>query len=316
MEKNSKIFIAGRGGQVGSAIERKFREEGYENIIGLRSRELDMREQALVREYFEAEKPEYVILAAAKVGGIMANMQAPAEFLYDNLAIQNNIIECSRVYGVKKLLFLASSCIYPRLSPQPMKEEYLMDGKVEPTNEGYAIAKIAGLKLCEMYNRQYGTDYISVMPCNIYGYGDNFSPTRSHVVAALIRKVHDAKISGAKSIPMWGTGVARRELMFVDDLADACFYLFNTYSGNEFFNVGTGSDVSIKELVELIMDVEDYHAELEFDPSKPDGMPQKLMDVSKLAEAGWVAKTSLREGLEKTYRYFLDVILPSEKNGL
>ncbi len=313
MDKNGKIFIAGRGGQVGSAIERKFRKEGYENIIGLRSRELDMREQAAVREYFEQEKPEYVVLAAAKVGGIMANIQSPAEFLYDNLAIQNNIIECSRVYGVKKLLFLASSCIYPRLSPQPMKEEYLMDGKVEPTNEGYAIAKIAGLKLCEMYNRQYGTDYISVMPCNIYGYGDNFSPTRSHVVAALIRKVHDAKISGAKSIPMWGTGVARRELMFVDDLADACFYLFNTYSGNEFFNVGTGTDVSIKELVELIMDVEDYHAELEFDPSKPDGMPQKLMDVTKLAEAGWTAKTSLKEGLKKTYDYFLHEVLPKEQ---
>ena len=313
MEKDSKIFIAGRGGQVGSAIERKFRSEGYENIIGLRSRELDMREQALVRDYFERERPEYVILAAAKVGGIMANIQAPAEFLYDNLAIQNNIIECSRVYGVKKLLFLASSCIYPRLAPQPMKEECLMDGKVEPTNEGYAIAKIAGLKLCQFYNTQYGTDYISVMPCNIYGYGDNFSPTRSHVVAALLRKVHDAKMNKAKSIPMWGTGVARRELMFVDDLADACFFMFNTYSGNEFFNVGTGSDVSIKELVELIMDVVDYHAELEFDPSKPDGMPQKLMDVSKLAQAGWVAKTSLREGLEKTYKYFLDVVLPSEK---
>ena len=312
MEKNSKIFIAGRGGQVGSAIERKFRAEGYENIVGLRSRELDMREQSLMREFFEKERPEYVILAAAKVGGIMANMQAPAEFLYDNLAIQNNIIECSRVYGVKKLLFLASSCIYPRLSPQPMKEEYLMDGKVEPTNEGYAIAKIAGLKLCEMYNRQYGTDYISVMPCNIYGYGDNFNPTRSHVVAALIRKVHDAKVNRAESIPMWGTGIARRELMFVDDLADACFFLFNHYSGNEFFNVGTGVDVSIKELVEMIMDVEDYHAELEFDSSKPDGMPQKLLDVSRLSDAGWVAKTSLREGLEKTYKYFLEVVLPKE----
>ncbi|XCP84007.1 GDP-L-fucose synthase [Roseburia hominis] len=313
MNKDSKIFIAGRGGQVGSAIERKFRVEGYENIIGLRSRELDMREQGLVRDYFEQEKPEYVVLAAAKVGGIMANIQNPAEFLYDNLCIQNNIIECSRVYGVKKLLFLASSCIYPRLSPQPMKEEYLMDGKLEPTNEGYAIAKIAGLKMCQYYNIQYGTDFISVMPCNIYGYGDNFSPTRSHVVAALIRKVHEAKMSGAKSIPMWGTGVARRELMFVDDLADACFYMLNNYSGNEFFNVGTGFDVSIKELVEMIMDVEEYHADLEFDTSKPDGMPQKLMNVSKLAKAGWTAKTSLQEGLEKTYKYFLDVILPSEQ---
>lgn len=313
MKKESKIFIAGRAGQVGSAIERKFREEGYDHIIGLTSKELDLREQKPVREYFEKERPEYVILAAAKVGGIMANIMAPAEFLYDNLAIQNNIIECSRVYGVKKLLFLASSCIYPRLSPQPMKEEYLLDGKLEPTNEGYAIAKIAGLKMCQYYNTQYGTDFISVMPCNIYGYGDNFSPTRSHVVAALIRKVHDAKITGAKSIPMWGTGVARRELMFVDDLADACFFMFNNYSGNEFFNVGTGSDVSIKELVELIMDVVDYHAELEFDTSKPDGMPQKLLDVTKLNEAGWEAKISLREGIEKTYRYFLDVVLPDEK---
>lgn len=313
MKKNSKIFIAGRGGQVGAAIERKFRAEGYRNIVGLRSKELDMREQSLVRKYFEEERPEYVVLAAAKVGGIMANIQSPADFLYDNLAIQNNIIECSRVYGVKKLLFLASSCIYPRLSPQPMKEEYLMDGKLEPTNEGYAIAKIAGLKMCQYYNTQYGTDYISVMPCNIYGYGDNFSPTRSHVVAALIRKVHDAKINNAPFIPMWGTGVARRELMFVDDLADACFFMFNNYSGNEFFNVGTGMDVSIKELVEQIMDVVGYHAELEFDITKPDGMPQKLMDVSKLTEAGWKAKTSLREGLEKTYEYFLNVVLPSEQ---
>ena len=313
MDKNEKIFIAGRRGQVGSAIERKFRAEGFNNIIGLRSRELDLREQVLVREYFEKERPDYVILAAAKVGGIMANIQSPAEFLYDNLAIQNNIIECSRMFGVKKLLFLASSCIYPRLSPQPMKEEYLMDGKLEPTNEGYAIAKIAGLKMCQYYNTQYGTDYISVMPCNIYGYGDNFSPTRSHVVAALIRKVHEAKINHAETIPMWGTGAARRELMFVDDLADACFFMFNNYSGSEFFNVGTGTDVSIKELVELIMDVEGYHADLEFDTSKPDGMPQKLMDVSKLTEAGWKAKISLREGLEKTYDYFLNTILPAEQ---
>ena len=313
MDKDSKIFIAGRGGQVGSAIERKFRTEGYENIVGLRSRELDMREQILMREYFEKERPEYVILAAAKVGGIMANIQAPAEFLYDNLAIQNNIIECSRIYKVKKLLFLASSCIYPRSSPRPMKEEYLMDGKLEPTNEGYAIAKIAGLKMCQYYNTQYGTDYISVMPCNIYGYGDNFSPTRSHVVAALIRKVHNAKISRAASIPMWGTGAARRELMFVDDLADACFYLFNSYSGNEFLNVGTGEDISIRELAEFIMDVEDYHVDLEFDSTKPDGMPQKLMDVSKLTAIGWTAKTSLLDGLVKTYDYFLNTILPTEQ---
>lgn len=313
MDTRSKILIAGRGGQVGSAIERKFRSEGYENIIGLRSKKLDMREQSLVREYFEKEKPEYVVLAAAKVGGIMANMESPAEFLYDNLVIQNNIIECSRLYGVKKLLFLASSCIYPRQSPQPMKEEYLLDGKLEPTNEGYAIAKIAGLKMCQYYNMQYGTDYISVMPCNVYGYGDNFNPARSHVVAALIRKVHEAKLKESKGILMWGTGIARRELMFVDDLADACFFMLSNYSGNEFFNVGTGFDVSIRELVEMIMDVVGYHAELEFDASKPDGMPQKLMDVSKLAEAGWTAQIGLKEGLEKTYRYFLEKVLPFEK---
>ncbi len=313
MKKDSKIFIAGRSGQVGSAIERKFRAQGYENIVGLRSREMDLREQDRVRAFFEAERPDYVVLAAAKVGGIMANIQSPAEFLYDNLAIQNNVIECARVYGVKKLLFLASSCIYPRLAPQPMKEEYLMDGKLEPTNEGYAIAKIAGLKLCQFYNTQYGTDFISVMPCNIYGYGDNFDPVRSHVVAALIRKVHDAKQSGAKTVPMWGTGAARRELMFVDDLADACYFLFQSYSGNEFFNVGTGTDVSMTELIRLIMDVMGYHAELEFDVSKPDGMPQKLMDVSRLTNAGWTAKVGLREGLEKTYRYFLEKVLPAER---
>lgn len=308
MFRTDKIFIAGRNGQVGSAIERKFRKEGFDNIVGLRSRELDLRCQSNVIDYFKAEKPDYVILAAAKVGGIMANMESPAEFLYDNLSIQNNIIECSRKYGVKKLLFLASSCIYPRLCSQPMKEEYLMNGKLEPTNEGYAIAKIAGLKLCQYYNLQYGTDYISVMPCNIYGYGDNFSPIRSHVVAALIRKVHEAKVKGLREIEVWGTGVARREFMFVDDLADACFYLFNSYSGNEFFNIGTGMDISIKELVELIMDIEDYHVNLIFDISKPDGMPQKLLDVNKINSAGWKAKISLEEGLKKTYRYFLENI--------
>lgn len=313
MQVNEKIFIAGRSGQVGSAIERKLRLEGFTNIIGLRSKELDLRNQALVEEYFQTEKPDYVILAAAKVGGILANINSPAEFLYDNLAIQNNIIECSRKYGVNKLLFLASSCIYPRLSPQPMKEEYLMDGKVEPTNEGYAIAKIAGLKMCEMYNRQFGTDFISIMPCNIYGYGDNFNPIRSHVVASLIRKVHEAKMSGVDHIDVWGTGKARRELMFVDDLADACYFLLQNYSGNDFFNAGTGVDYSIKDLVETIMDIEDYHVKLVFDTSKPDGMPQKLMDVTKINDSGWKAKITLIEGLKKTYDYFLNVVLPSEE---
>ena len=255
------------------------------------------------------EKPEYVILAAAKVGGIMANIKAPAEFLYDNLAIQNNIIEASHINGVKKMLFLASSCIYPRESPQPMKEEYLLAGKPEPTNEGYALAKIIGIKLCEMYNRQYGTDYISVMPCNIYGIGDNFDLDNSHVVAALIRKFYEAKIKDADKVEVWGTGNARRELMFVDDLADACFYLFNNYSGNEFFNVGTGIDHSIKELVKIISDVVGYEGKIEFDTSKPDGMPQKLMDISKLKDKGWVAKTSLREGIEKTYKYYQEEVI-------
>lgn len=309
MKSDSKIFIAGRRGLVGSAIERRFRDAGYNQIIGFGSKELDLRNQASVYEYFEREKPEYVILAAAKVGGIMANIKAPAEFLYDNLAIQNNIIEASHINGVKKMLFLASSCIYPRESPQPMKEEYLLAGKPEPTNEGYALAKIIGIKLCEMYNRQYGTDYISVMPCNIYGIGDNFDLDNSHVVAALIRKFYEAKIKDADKVEVWGTGNARRELMFVDDLADACFYLFNNYSGNEFFNVGTGIDHSIKELVKIISDVVGYEGKIEFDTSKPDGMPQKLMDISKLKDKGWVAKTSLREGIEKTYKYYQEEVI-------
>ena len=309
MKSDSKIFIAGRRGLVGSAIERRFRDSGYNQIIGFGSKELDLRNQALVFDYFKRENPDYVILAAAKVGGIMANIKAPAEFLYDNLAIQNNIIEASHKNGVKKLLFLASSCIYPRESPQPMKEEYLLAGKPEPTNEGYALAKIVGLKLCEMYNRQYGTDYISVMPCNIYGIGDNFAPENSHVVAALIRKFHEAKLSGEEKVEVWGTGNARRELMFVDDLADACFYLFNNYSGNEFFNVGTGIDHSIKELVKIISDVVGYEGKIEFDTSKPDGMPQKLMDIDKLKNKGWVAKISLREGIKKTYKHYLEEVI-------
>ena len=308
MLTDSKIFIAGRRGRVGSAIERKFRENGYNNIVGLGSKELDLRKQKEVFEYFKKEKPDYVILAAAKVGGIMANIKAPAEFLYDNLAIQNNIIGASYENGVKKLLFLASSCIYPRESQQPMKEEYLLEGKPEPTNEGYALAKIVGLKLCEMYNKQYGTDYISVMPCNIYGTGDNFDPEKSHVVAALIRKFHEAKVNGANKVSIWGSGNARRELMFVDDLADACFYLFNNYSGNEFFNVGTGIDYSIKEIANYISDVIGYEGEIEFDTSKPDGMPQKLMDINKLKNRGWTAKTDLKDGIKKTYKYYIEEV--------
>ncbi|WP_276353703.1 GDP-L-fucose synthase family protein [Cohnella caldifontis] len=305
MEKSSKIYIAGRNGMVGSSIEKEFRRRGYENIIGLSSKVLDLRDQAAVERYFRHEKPDYVILSAAKVGGIAANISRPAEFLYDNLAIQNNVIHFSYQYNVKKLLFLASSCVYPRLSPQPMKEDYLLEGKLEPTNEGYAIAKIAGLKLCQMYNQQYGTDFISVMPCNLYGYGDNFDPQNSHVVAGLIRKFHEAKQQNRDFIEVWGTGNARRELMFNEDLADACVFLFESYSGNDFFNVGTGKDVSIRELSGLVKKVVGYEGEIRFDITKPDGMPQKLMDVTRLKEAGWEYKTELEDGIKKTYEWFL-----------
>ncbi|BEP30358.1 GDP-L-fucose synthase family protein [Helicovermis profundi] len=306
MDKNSKIFIAGRNGLVGSSIEREFKKCGYTNIVGLGSKELDLKNQLDVEKYFELERPDYVVLAAAKVGGIMANIKAPAEFLYDNIVIQSNVINSSYKYKVKKLLFLASSCIYPRLSPQPMKEEYLMDGKVEPTNEGYAIAKIAGLKMCEMYNKQYGTNFISVMPCNVYGIGDNFDPEKSHVVAGLIRKFHVAKLENLKFVEVWGSGNARRELMFNEDLAAACVYLFESYSGNAFFNVGTGKDVSIKELAGIIKEIVGFKGNVKFDITKPDGMPQKLMDVSKLKEAGWVYKTELKDGIKKTYEWFLE----------
>jgi len=306
MDKSSKIFIAGRNGLVGSSIERKFREKGFSNIIGLQSSELDLRRQADVERYFNTEQPDYVILAAAKVGGIMANIQAPAEFIYDNLAIQSNVIHSSYQNNVKKLLFMASSCVYPRLAPQPMKEDYLMDGKVEPTNEGYAIAKIAGLKMCQMYNRQYGTNFISVMPCNIYGVGDNFDSDKSHVVAGLIRKFHEAKIENKNYVEVWGTGNARRELMFSDDLADACMYLFEHYSGNEFFNVGTGKDVTVRELAEIVRKTVGFQGQIKYDITKPDGMPQKLLDVSKLNEAGWTYRTDLEQGIRITYKWFLE----------
>lgn len=309
METNSKILIAGRGGLIGPAIERKFRKEGFNNIIGLSSEELDLRNQSAVFEYFEREKPEYVILTAAKAGSIMANIKSPAEFLYDNLAIQNNVIEAAYRNGVNKLLFFASSSIYPKNSPQPMKEEYLLDGKLEPTDEGYALAKIVGLKLCEMYNRQYGTNYICVMPSNVYGIGDNFEPEKSHVLPALIRRFHEAKINGVNQVEVWGTGKARRDFIFVDDLADACFYLFTEYNGNDFFNIGIGKDYSIKEIVEIISEVVGYEGEIVFDTSKPDGVLKKLMDAGKINEVGWSAKTGLREGIEKTYKYFLDEVI-------
>lgn len=314
MKTNSKILIAGRGGLVGSAIERKLSKEGFNNIIGLSSKELDLRNQSAVFDYFENEKPEYVILTAAKAGNIMENIKAPAEFLYDNLAIQNNVIEAAHRHGVNKLLFFASCSIYPKNSPQPFKEEYLLDGKLEASDEGYALAKIAGLKLCEMYNRQYGTNYICVMPSNVYGIGDNFEPEKSHVLPALIRRFHEAKLNGANQVEVWGTGKARREFIFVDDLADACFYLFTEYSGNDFFNIGIGDDYSIKEIVEIIAEVVNYEGEIVFDISKPDGVLKKLMDASKINEAGWRAKTSLREGIERTYKYFLDEVVNKKQS--
>ena len=307
LEKSAKIWVAGGSGMAGSAIVRKLMERGYSNIIGLRSRELDLRRQQETEAYIVQESPDCVILAAARVGGIQANMNSPVEFLYDNLAIQNHVIYSAAKHGVRRLIFLASSCVYPRLSPQPMLEEYLLDGKPEPTNEGYALAKIAGLKLCEFINQQYGYAYISVMPCNLYGPGDNFDPIRSHVVPALIRKVHEAKITNAQHITLWGTGKARREVMYSDDLADACVFLLeNAYSDSQFLNVGTGIDMTIQELAEIIMDVVGYRGELRFDSSKPDGMPRKVLDVSRINALGWQAKTSLRLGLEKTYLDYLE----------
>jgi len=308
MDKQAKIYVAGHRGMAGQAISRALIDQGYRNILGRSSQELDLRNQVETESFFQQERPQVVILAAAKVGGIMANMQSPADFLYDNLLIEANVIHSAYKFGAEKLLFLASSCIYPRLAPQPMKEEYLMDGKVEPTNEGYAIAKIAGLKLCEMYNKQYKTNYISVMPCNLYGYNDNFDPIRSHVVPGLIQKIHHAKVANAPAVEIWGTGHARRELLFSEDMADACVYLLKNYSGNEFFNVGTGTDISIKELAQLICKIVGYTGDLIFDTSHPDGMPQKLMDVTKLRDFGWSCRTSLEAGLRKTYKWYLENI--------
>lgn len=306
IRKEDKIYIAGHGGMVGSAIMRKLRAEGYGNIITRSHSELDLKRQEDVEAFFNDEQPDCVILAAAKVGGIAANIQAPAEFLYDNLMIEANIIHSAYATNVNKLMFLASSCIYPRLSPQPMKEEYLLDGKLEPTNEGYALAKIIGIKLCEMYHKQYGCDFVSIMPCNIYGQGDNFDPISSHVVAALILKAHKAKTENASELVMWGTGKARRELMYVDDLADACFFMLDKPLDEHFVNIGTGSDVSMSELIETVCSVVGYEGKIVYDTSKPDGMPQKLMDVSRARTMGWTYNTELVEGIRKTYDWYLN----------
>lgn len=304
MELNSRIYVAGHNGMVGSAIVRRLQEEGYQNILTRSSTELDLRNQQAVHDFFEREKPEFVFLAAAKVGGIVANNTYRAEFLYDNLAMEINVIHAAYTNSVKKLLFLGSSCIYPKLAPQPMKEEYLLTGPLEQTNEPYAIAKIAGIKLCESYRDQYGCNYIAAMPTNLYGKGDNYHLQNSHVIPALLRKFHEAKTSASPTVEIWGTGIPLREFMFVDDLADGCVYLMKHYNDKLFVNIGTGEEVSIRELAQLVKEVTGFTGEIVFDPSKPDGTPRKLMDSSRLHEMGWKHKTSLREGLAKAYEYF------------
>jgi GDP-L-fucose synthase len=306
MEKQSKIYVAGHNGMVGSAIIRKLQSEGYTNIITRSSKELDLRNQAAVAEFFQTEKPEYVFLAAAKVGGILANNVYRGDFLYENLMIQNNVIHSAHQNEVTKLMFLGSSCIYPKLAPQPLKEDYLLTGELEPTNEPYAIAKIAGIKLCDAYREQFGCNYISVMPTNLYGPNDNYDLNNSHVLPALIRKVITAKKNGASNVTIWGTGTPKREFLYVDDLADACFYLMETYNEPGLLNIGVGTDVSILELAQLVAKTVGYEGEILTDPSKPDGTPRKLMDVSKLTEKGWKAKISLEDGIKKVYQEVKD----------
>jgi GDP-L-fucose synthase len=351
METDSRIYVAGHRGLVGSAIFRKLQSEGYSDLIVRSHQELDLMRQAEVEAFFEEEKPKYVFLAAAKVGGILANSTYPAEFIYQNLLIESNVIHAAYVAGVKKLLFLGSSCIYPRDCPQPMKEEYLLSGKLEPTNEPYAIAKIAGIKMCQSYNRQYGTRFISVMPTNLYGRGDNFDLETSHALPALIRKFHEAKIreanlaevggrrleakeekhdsapglkrsapptssersersSNSSFVTIWGTGTPRREFLHVDDLADACLFIMKHYDENEMINIGVGKDITISELSEVIMQIVEFNGEIRYDNSKPDGTPRKLLDVGKLKRLGWQPKISLRQGIEMTYRWYVEEEVP------
>ncbi len=304
MQKEDKIYIAGHRGMVGSAIFRKLRAMGFQNLLCRTSSELDLRNQQAVAQFFAEEKPDYVFLAAAKVGGIQANNIYRAEFLYDNLAIQNNIIHHSYLNGVKKLLFLGSSCIYPKMAPQPLKEEYLLTGLLEPTNEPYAIAKIAGIKMCEAYRSQYGCNYISAMPTNLYGPNDNYDLNNSHVLPALIRKFHEAKRDREAFVEIWGTGSPKREFLHVDDLAEACLFLMENYNEETLVNVGTGEDISIKELALLIKDIVGYEGELRFDTSKPDGTPRKLMDVSKLNKLGFSYSIGLEEGIKAVYEEY------------
>lgn len=313
MDKNAKIYVAGHKGLVGSAIVRTLQTQGYQNLILRTYSELDLTDTAAVNSFFTSEKPEYVFLAAAKVGGIQVNATYPAEFFYVNAMIQNNVIHHAYIHGVKKLLFLGSSCIYPKMCPQPMKEEYLLSDYLEPTNEAYAIAKIAGLKMCQYYNRQYDTNFISCMPTNLYGTNDNFDLESSHVLPALIRKFHEAKLDGAGAVEVWGTGAPMREFMHVDDMADACVFLMNRYDGKdkngkvqEHVNIGTGQEVSIKELALIVKEVTGFTGEITFNADKPDGTPRKLLDVSKLYALGWKPHIALREGIKSTYKWYCE----------
>lgn len=306
MEKHSKIYIAGHRGMVGSAIYRTLQKEGFTRLITRTKAELDLLNQRAVADFFKQEKPDYVFLAAAKVGGISANNNYRADFLYENLQIQNNVIHCSYLNQVKKLLFLGSSCIYPKLAPQPLKEDYLLTGPLEATNEPYAIAKITGIKMCDAYRDQYGCNYISVMPTNLYGYNDNYHPENSHVLPALIRKFHDAKIQRASTVNIWGSGKPRREFLFADDLAGACCYLMQNYNEPGLINIGTGEDLTIRELALLIKRVIGYEGDLKFDNSRPDGTPRKIMDVSKLHKLGWKHTIELDEGIRLAYHDFLE----------
>lgn len=313
MEKDAKIYVAGHRGMVGSAIVRELRREGYNNIITRIHAELDLCRQEQVEHFFEAEKPQYVFLAAAKVGGIIANHTALADFMYENMMLEMNVINAAWRNGCKKLLFLGSSCIYPRLAPQPMKESCLLTSSLEPTNEAYALAKISGLKYCEYLNRQYGTDYISVMPTNLYGPNDNYHPTHSHVLPALIRRFHEAKESGAPTVTCWGDGTPLREFLYVDDLANLCLFLMNNYSGNETVNAGTGKEITIKALTELVAQVVGYTGEILWDTTKPNGTPRKLLDVSKSASLGWRYTTELETGVKLAYEDFLNNPMRAER---
>jgi GDP-L-fucose synthase len=303
MLKDAKIYVAGSNGMVGSAIVRALKAKGYINLIVKSSKELDLKNQQAVHDFFSQEQPEYVFLAAAKVGGIHANNTYPATFIYDNIMIQSNVIQAAYEFNVKKLLFLGSSCIYPKFAPQPIREEYLLTGSLEPTNEAYAIAKIAGLKMCQFYKQQYGCNFISAMPTNLFGVNDNFNLENSHVLPALLRKFIEAKQNNKQEVTIWGSGTPMREFLFVDDLAEACLFLMENYNGIETVNIGTGEDVSIKELAETIMKIVGFEGNLIFDASKPDGAPRKLLDVSKINNLGWKHQTNLEEGIQKTLNW-------------